>query len=247
MVLDGSSVNVGIALLAGLVSFFAPCVVPLVPAYVGFFTGVATSDESIALKRFTILKHSLIFSAGFIIVFVALGLAATSIGKLFAVNRDVISRAGGIFMILLGLYLTGVFKNPAIYREFKIDLHSKIYKYQSVNSFILGLTFGFAWTPCIGPVLAVILLWASQATSTGAGVTLLMSYGIGIAMPFVLIGFFIDKLLPWLKRTAKIQKFIHLFAGIIIILFGIMLATESLALFSSLVPKFESLEFLLID
>ena len=126
MILDGSSVNIGIAFIAGLVSFFAPCVVPLVPAYVGFFSGVAATDEHVAEKRATIFKYSLIFSAGLILVFVILGLAATSIGHLFAVNREVMSKIGGVIMVLLGLYLTGVFKNPALYRELKIDLHKKI-------------------------------------------------------------------------------------------------------------------------
>jgi len=247
MILDGSSVNIGIALLAGLVSFFAPCVVPLVPAYVGFFSGVAATDEHISSKRATILKYSLIFSAGFVLIFVILGLAATSIGHLFAVNREVISKIGGVLMILLGLYLTGLFKNPAIYRELKFDLHKKISKHQSVNSFLLGLTFGFAWTPCIGPVLAVILLFASQASNAAVGVTMLLAYGIGLAAPFVLIGFFIDKMLPWLKKTARIQKWVHIGAGIFIIVFGIMIITETIGLMSSWLLQFGSLELLLVD
>jgi cytochrome c-type biogenesis protein len=247
MILDGSSVNIGIAFIAGLVSFFAPCVVPLVPAYVGFFSGVAATDEHVAEKRATIFKYSLIFSAGLILVFVILGLAATSIGHLFAVNREVMSKIGGVIMVLLGLYLTGVFKNPALYRELKIDLHKKISKYQSVNSFLLGLTFGFAWTPCIGPVLAVILLWASQASGTLAGTSLLFAYGAGIAVPFIVLGLFIDKMMPWIRKTARIQKWIHVGAGVFIIIFGIMLITETVGLMASWLLQFDSLELYLID
>jgi cytochrome c-type biogenesis protein len=246
MILDGSTVNIGIAFIAGLVSFFAPCVVPLVPAYVGFFSGVAATDENIGSKRKTILKYSLVFSAGFVLIFVVLGLAATSLGHLFAVNRTLLSKIGGVVMILLGLYLTGVFKNPAIYKELKIDIHKKISKYQSVNSFVLGLTFGFAWTPCIGPVLAVILLWASQATSTVVGMSLLLAYGMGLAVPFMVIGFFIDKMLPWIKRTAKIQKWVHVGAGVFIIIFGVLLITESVGALSSWFLQFDALETYLI-
>ncbi len=247
MILDGSSVNFGIAFIAGLVSFFAPCVFPLVPAYIGFFTGVAATDEELKSKRNEILKYSLIFVSGFLIVFLLLGLSATSLGHAFAVNRAVFAKIGGVVMVLLGMYLLGVFKNPAIYRELKIDLHKKLTKYQSVNAFIFGLTFGFAWTPCIGPVLAVILLWASQASSALVGTALLLAYGLGIGVPFILIGLFIDKIMPWIRKTAKIQQYVHTIAGALILIFGIMLLTNTLGYISAYLLNFGSLELYLID
>ncbi len=247
MILDGNNINVGIAFLAGLASFFAPCVVPLLPAYVGYFTGVGVSDDAVKENRKRILKYSLFFVFGFLLIFILLGLSATSVGHLFAQHKFVIARAGGVVLILLGLFMLGVFKNPAFYRERKFNIHGKLSKYQSVNSFALGVTFGFAWTPCIGPVLAVILFWASQSDTILQGLVMMIAFGLGIAVPFLLISLFIDRLMPWLRKTQKIQSIVHKIAGWLIIVFGFLLITNLLAPALGFLTHFGSLELYLID
>jgi len=226
MVLDGSTINIWIAFVAGLVAFFAPCVLPLVPSYIGYFAGVGVSDKEIEGKKFEIFRHSLYFSAGFILVFVLLGLSATRIGGLLVSHKILLSRIGGLFMVLLGLYLLDVFKYAALYKEFKIDFQKHLTKNRGVNSFIFGLTFGFAWTPCIGPVLAVILYWASQSGGAFQGMFLLFSFGLGIAVPFILIGLFIDRMLPLIRKTRRLQEIVHYTAGVVMVLFGVLMLID---------------------
>lgn len=247
MILDGNQINIGVAFLAGMASFFAPCVVPLLPAYVGYFTGVGASGDAVKKHRWQILKGSLFFVMGFILIFVLLGLSATSIGQLFAQHKLIISRIGGGVLILLGLFLLGAFKNPALYRERKFDLHGKLTKYQSVNAFVLGLTFGFAWTPCIGPVLAVILFWASQAQTMVQGLVMMLAFGLGIAVPFLVISLFIDRLMSWLRKTQRLQEIVHKVAGWIIVVFGILLLTNWIAPAFGWLTHYGSLELFLID
>lgn len=247
MILDGNNINLGIAFLAGLASFFAPCVVPLLPAYVGYFTGVGVSDEAVKENRKRILKYSLFFAFGFLLIFILLGLSATSIGHVFAQHKFAISRVGGVVLILLGLFMLGVFKNPAFYRERKFNIHNKLSQHQSVNSFVLGVTFGFAWTPCIGPVLAVILFWASQSETMLQGLVMMIAFGLGIAVPFLIISLFIDRLMPWLRKTQKIQTVVHKIAGWLIIIFGFLLVTNLLAPVLGSLVHFGSLELYLID
>jgi len=232
MIFDGSSVNLFVAFFAGLVSFFAPCVVPLVPAYVGYFAGIAALDGGgDGEKKVKVFSYSLTFVLGFVFIFVILGLTATSIGHLFAVNKTLVARIGGVLMMFLGVYLLDLIKIPALYRERKFAVSKVFSKFQYLNTFLLGVTFGFAWTPCIGPVLAVILFFASQSGSSSYGMLLLLVYGLGIALPFVLISVFIDKIMPFIRKTQRVQMVVHRAAGVLIFLFGLALLTETTGYF----------------
>ena len=247
MILDGNTINVGIALLAGAASFFAPCVAPIVPAYIGYFTGVGLTDTSATHRRWRIVRYSLLSVLGFVGVFALLGLTATSIGNVFAAHRALIARAGGVVMVLLGLFLLGVFKVPALYRERKLNIHDKLTRYQGVNAALLGVTFGLAWTPCIGPVLAVILFLASQAETAVQGMVLMMAFGVGLGLPFLVLSLFVDRLLPYLRKSQRLQKGVHILSGLVIVLFGLLLATNLLGRVVAPLVQFGSLELLFID
>lgn len=242
MLLDGSHINLGVAFVAGVAAFFAPCVIPLLPAYVGFFAGTAETGRS---RR--VLGQSLLFALGFVAVFVVLGLSATALGHAVAAYRDSITRIGGVLMVLLGLVMMGAFKQPFLYRERKMDMRALMTRWPWLNALLLGVTFGFAWTPCIGPVLAVILFWASQSASMAQGVSLLLLFGLGIATPFVLVSVFLEKLLPYVKRTQRWQQSIHVVAGAVVVLFGVLLVLDLTGPVFGWLSRLGSLELYLID
>ncbi|PIR47435.1 cytochrome C biogenesis protein [Candidatus Uhrbacteria bacterium CG10_big_fil_rev_8_21_14_0_10_50_16] len=247
MLLDGNHLSLGIAYVAGLTSFFAPCVVPLLPAYVAYFTGLGAADTDDRANKIKLFSHTLIFVLGFLVIFLLLGMSSTWIGSLLAHYKMILSRVGGVVLIVLGLYLLGVFKNPALYRERKLNLHAQFTRYQSLNVFVLGLTFGFAWTPCIGPVLAVILLWTSQAATLGQGFLLMLAFGLGIGSPFLLVSVFLDKLMPWIRKTQRLQQIVHMASGYLILIIGFLLLTNLLTVVTAPLTNLGSLELFLID
>lgn len=228
MTLDGSNVNLLVAFIGGVVTFFASCLLPLVPTYLAFLSGVATaSQESTAKENFLfkreILKNSVLFTLGFIIVFVLLGATASAFGGYLSIHRNIIQMIGGIFFVIVGLFMLGVLKSSTLLSEHKADYSKYITKWKWLNAVIFGATFGFAWTPCIGPVLAVILFWASQAESALHGTLLLLTYGLGLGMPFIVVGIFFEALAPKLSKASKFGFYLNKIASLIIILMGILL------------------------
>ena len=228
MIFDGSKVNLLIAFVGGLVTFFASCLLPLVPTYLAYLSGVTLSENNPKSEKHlkkSIFINGLIFTIGFIFIFVLLGAGINTFGRVFAQNRRVIQTIGGFFFVVLGLFMTGLIKPLALFKELKIKLPSNPTKWQKVNSFLVGLTFGFAWTPCIGPVLAVILFWASQAETLFQGVALLFVYGIGLGVPFLVIALGFEQLAPKLVKAKAFGKALHLISGLVIILMGFLLIT----------------------
>lgn len=229
MILDGSQVNLLIAFIGGIVTFFASCLLPLVPTYLAYLSGITVTkpvnDQHKRLIQREVFLNSLLFVVGFVGVFVLLGAAASSLGKAIALYKPFIEKLGGGFLILMGLFMLGVIKPTWLYKEFKIHLPSKLTKWRKLNSLLVGTTFGFAWTPCIGPVLAVILFWASQAATIWQGIGLLLAYGIGMGLPFVIIGLLFETLTPKLNATARMGRWLQRAAAIIIILTGVLLIT----------------------
>lgn len=238
--LDGSNINLFVALLAGFVTFFASCLLPLVPTYLAYLSGVSLNLENADENRFDVMKTALFFVIGFIITFVLLSLAFNVAGVYISSFRDIVEKiAGGIF-IVLGLFMLGVFKHPIFTTEKRLDLRSLfskkkdfdinkfISKHRNIHAVLTGIAFGFAWTPCIGPVLAVILYWSSTADSALSGVMLLVAYGIGLGIPFMIVAAGFEKIIPQLKKYAKVSKYVSIVSGIVIILAGIMMITGQL-------------------
>src|SRR5919112_1186921 len=177
-----SDVAVPIAFGAGLASFLSPCVLPLIPSYVTFITGMTLDD--LPRARRTALVHALLFVLGFSLIFLALGASATIIGRLLVTYRVWISRVGGLLVLAFGLYLLGVFNLGVFSRERRIHITDKPLGY--LGTVIVGVAFGAGWTPCIGPILGTILTYAATQAEVSRGVALLAAYSLGLAVPFVL-------------------------------------------------------------
>ncbi len=237
---EATQVSLFAAFLAGLVSFASPCVLPLVPSYITFITGVSfdeltTEDKTGRIRRLTIL-HSLAFILGFSLVFIALGATATATGKFLREYQDLLRQVGGVLIILFGLYLTGVLKIAALSREAKFRMTSK--PLGLLGSVLVGITFAAGWTPCIGPILASILLYASTSEKTGTGILLLSVYSLGLGIPFFLASLGMNSFLAASKKLRGSLRTIEIVSGVILIVFGIALVTNVFRHFVSFLSRY---------
>lgn len=217
------SLEVGLpgAFLAGLLSFASPCVLPLVPAYLGFLTG-ATADGAAAadatVRRRTI-GLSLAFVAGFGAVFVVLGATASGLGRVVLAHAEVLTIAGGLLLIVFGLHFLGIFKVPLFYRQFRFDPAAR--PAGGVGAFLVGAAFAFGWTPCVGPMLAAILMLAGAEASLGRGAALLAAYAAGIGIPFVVAAAFTGPFVRWAVRARRRLDLVEKASGVLLIATGI--------------------------
>lgn len=227
-----------LAFVAGLLSFLSPCVLPLIPSYVGFLTGL--SLEELEVRRGTALAHALWFVAGFSLIFIALGATASALGVLLLRSQVWIGRIGGGVVILFGLYLLGVLRPAVLMRERKVQLARKPLGY--LGSAFVGVTFGAAWTPCIGPILGAILTLAAAQASVGHGAALLTAYSAGLALPFVVTALALDRFLTWFQRFRPYLVWVERIAGGLLILLGLLLVTDRFTLLAGwlqgLTPEF---------
>ena len=227
-----------LAFVAGLLSFLSPCVLPLIPSYVGFLTGLTL--EELEVRRGTALAHALWFVAGFSLIFIALGATASALGVLLLRSQVWIGRIGGGVVILFGLYLLGVLRPALLMRERKVQLARKPLGY--LGSAFVGVTFGAAWTPCIGPILGAILTLAAAQASVGHGAALLTAYSAGLALPFVVTALALDRFLAWFQRFRPYLVWVERIAGGLLVLLGLLLVTDRFTLLASwlqgLTPEF---------
>jgi cytochrome c-type biogenesis protein len=183
-----TEVNAFVAFAAGVFSFLSPCVLPLIPSYLSFVSGVSLEDmrgaQAAARVRTRVVLNSVAFILGFSLVFISLGASASFLGGLFLGYRNAIRLAGGLFVLLVGLYLVGLFKIAALERYLQFNLKDKPAGY--LGSILVGITFAVAWTPCVGPVLGAVLAMAGASGEVGRGIFLLSSYAAGLAVPFFL-------------------------------------------------------------
>lgn len=212
-----------VAFVTGLLSFFSPCVLPLVPSYLIFISGITFDDykENPPGKyRKTVLIHSLAFILGFSLVFTALGLSSSALGRFLSAYQTYIMRLGGIILILLGLYYLNVVKLPLLNREKLIHLQEK--PLGLFGSFVIGITFSLGWTPCIGPALSSILILASTTNNIWEGVYLLGLYSLGLAIPFIGAALLFDRLFDLLKRYGSIVRYSMKILGVLFVVIGIL-------------------------
>ncbi|HXM38000.1 MAG TPA: cytochrome c biogenesis protein CcdA [Gemmatimonadales bacterium] len=219
-------VSLAVAFTAGLLSFLSPCVLPLIPSYVGFLTGM--SADQLQTRRGTAVLHGLWFVAGFTLVFVLLGAAASGLGALLRDYQHWLGRVGGVLVILFGLYLLGVLRPAFLMRERRIELSRKPLGY--FGSGVVGFTFGAAWTPCIGPILGGILTLAATRSELIQGTALLAAYALGLAVPFLLTALALDRFLIWFQRFRPYIVWVDRIAGGMLIVLGILLVTDSFTL-----------------
>jgi len=225
------------AFLGGLLSFLSPCVLPLIPSYVSFITGISFEDfktgDKARIRKLTII-NSLAFVFGFSTVFVLLGVSSSYVGRFFAVYYDHIRIVGGIIIIVMGLYVMGVIKLNFLSAERRVHLHSKPRGH--FGSYIVGLAFGAGWTPCIGPILGTILLIASTTGSAMEGFKLLIVYSAGLAIPFVATALSINSFLSHFSAIQKYMKLIMIISGLLLIGFGVILLMDKVYLLLNIAP-----------
>lgn len=231
-------VSFPLAFLAGLLSFLSPCVLPLVPSYVSFITGISFEDlkEGADRKkiRFLTITNSLAFISGFSLIFVALGASSSVIGKFLFEYQDWIRIIGGVLVIFFGLFVSGFVRLDFLTRERKFQLTGRPAGY--LGSFLVGMTFAAAWTPCIGPILGTILVYAGSQGSTAFGFQLLSVYSLGLAVPFFLSSLMFNSFLSYSGRIRKYMRVIMLASGLLLIVFGLLLLTNNVRQLTALFP-----------
>lgn len=214
-----NDVSLPIAFGAGFLSFFSPCILPMIPGYIMYMTGT-TMESEIEERRLFALTRTLGFVLGFTVVFMIMGTSASFIGKLFIRNKDLVSKISGILIILFGLNMTGIIKMNFAGSGGKVKAPKKMTNWFS--SILMGIAFAAGWTPCFGPVLGSILIYAGGADTVSKGVYLLLVYSIGMAIPFILTALFINVFTNFLNRAEKFMKYFPIIGGILMIVFGLL-------------------------
>lgn len=236
------SVGVVLALTAGLLSFLSPCVLPLVPSYLSFVSGMTLDDLQDDSRRTHVLAHSLLFVGGFTAVFVLLGATASFLGLLAHAYRDWIAQLGGALIIVLGLHLLGVLRITALLRERRVQLSDKPVGF--LGTLAVGAAFGAGWTPCIGPVLGAVLTLAGTRETVWSGVWLLLVYSAGLAVPFLLAAVALDRFLATFRRFRCWIPWMERAAGGLLAILGLLLVTGSFTVLSGWLIQFTP-EFIL--
>jgi len=235
-------VSIYMAFVAGLISFLSPCVLPLVPGYISFVSGVTFTEikEKKPIPAFLnrekriVLFNSLFFVAGFSMVFVLLGATATWIGAFLSSKISLMSKIGGLIIILFGLYKIGLIKPQLFYREARFNIKDRKFGY--AGALIIGAAFALGWTPCIGPILGVILTYAGTMKNVNQGIVLLLIYSLGLGVPFLLTAFGINHFWRFFNRIKKYLGFLEVTSGVIMVLLGVMIYSNKLVLIQSWLP-----------
>ena len=210
-----------VAFAAGVLSFLSPCVLPLVPSYVGFLTGMTLPE--ITGRRRTALIHALLFVGGFSLIFILLGASATALGRALNYYQVWIQRIGGLLIIGFGLVCLGVFNLGALSQERRVQLERKPVGY--LGSALVGMAFAAGWTPCIGPVLGAILGLAATSADVSRGMLLLAAYSAGLALPFLVAAVAVDSFLAWFQRFRRFLPWVMRVSGLMLVGVGLLLVT----------------------
>lgn len=214
--------------MEGILSFFSPCVIPLIPVYMGYLAGSGkkvNEDGIIQYDRSKVFFNTVFFAIGISFAFFILGMSFTALGSFFSHNKNLFTKIGGILIIVLGLFQLGILELPFLQRERKIQLSLGDKKVNPILALIMGFTFSFAWTPCIGPALSSVLIMASGASTAFKGNMLVFVYALGFLIPFLILGLFTSQALNFLRSKQKLLKYTIKLGGVILILMGVMTFT----------------------
>ncbi|MFI5345145.1 MAG: cytochrome c biogenesis CcdA family protein [Elusimicrobiota bacterium] len=233
------TVGYGASFAAGVVSFLSPCVLPLVPGYVSFMSGLSLEELSKGAKPGETLRHagweSLFFVLGFSVVFTALGASASAAGEFLTAHLPVVSKIAGAIIIVFGLHMTGIITIPLLYMHKRAD--TAAFQPGYIGSFLMGLAFACGWTPCIGPILSGILALAATRETVGQGMRLLFTYSMGLGLPFILTGFAVGGFLRFFSRFKKYIRAGEMFSGALLIAIGVLIFTDRLTWLIRFLPK----------
>lgn len=215
-----NEIAIATAFIGGILSFFSPCILPLIPVYISLFTGLSTTEISKGSSRLRILFHTLVFVAGFSTVYLAMGAGSSVIGNIFFDYQDILRIIGGIILILFGILLFKLIKGGFLMRDLRVNV--KILKVGTpLGAFLIGIGFAAGWSPCVGPILGSILIYSSMSGDLIKGLEILGVYSLGIAIPFVIFSMLIDTAMRYLKRYMKIFSWINHLLGVILIFLGL--------------------------
>lgn len=227
------------AFIAGLLSFLSPCVLPLIPSYITYITGLSFADLQAEHQshrvRSQIIFHSLLFIAGFTFVFVILGASATFVGGFLQDHMQAMRRVGGVLIILFGVHITGLVPISFLLGEKRVTIHRKPAGY--VGSFLVGVAFSAGWTPCIGPILASILAIAAIEATVWRGIILLLGYSLGLAIPFFLASVALHRFLVIFNRFKKFIRLSEIVTGIFLVIVGVMVYGNYMSRMGRFIPK----------
>lgn len=226
-------ITFGGAALAGLLSFLSPCILPMVPFYLSYMAGLSVRElrdgDTVAPgARGRLVVQALAFAIGVTTIFVLLGLGATALGRSFAQWKEPLSWVAAAILILFGLHFLGVLRIGFLYREARVESSSN--PRTLAGAYVMGLAFGFGWTPCVGPALAAILMVASGMGDLWRGGMLLLIYGLSMTLPFVLAAFFAGPFLSWVARHRALMGHVEKAMGVMLIVFGLLIATNTVNL-----------------
>ncbi|MDX2060429.1 MAG: cytochrome c biogenesis protein CcdA [Gemmatimonadales bacterium] len=217
----GPSLGPFVAFLGGLLSFLSPCVLPLVPSYLGFITGFTL--EEMGNRRRLAMIHATLFVIGFSLVFILLGASATALGSALRFYKDAIMRVGGVLIVFFGLYCLGIIKLGFLSQERRMHLDRKPIGF--LGSVLVGMAFGAGWSPCIGPILGGILSLAATEADLGRGVWLLVAYSAGLAVPFLVAAFAVESFLDWFQKFRRHLNLVQKVSGVLLVVVGLLIAT----------------------
>lgn len=214
--------------LQGILSFFSPCVLPIIPLYVGYLSGGTMTVGEDGQRRYNqknVIINTLFFIIGVSFAFFLLGLGFSALGQFFTSNQMIFSRVGGIIVILLGCMQIGIFSKPFGEKEFKLPIKANVLRMSPITALVMGFTFSFAWTPCVGPALSTVLIMISSASSSSYGIMLMGVYTLGFTLPFLLVGIFTTKCLDLFKKHRNVVAYTVKIGAVLMILMGIMMFT----------------------
>ncbi len=230
------NLNIMVAMAAGLLSFLSPCVLPLFPSYLSFITGISFDEldggELNPGSRKVVMLNSVLFILGFSFVFISLGASFSLLGQTFLNYQTIISRVGGVIIVVFGLYLIGILKIPVFMQYKQIQLKNKPAGY--AGSAVVGAVFAAGWTPCVGPILGSVLMLATTSGKVSSGVSLLSAYSLGLAVPFLVSSFALGSFMKFYARFRKYIKVFHVIGGILLVIVGLLLITNYFTLLAGI-------------
>ncbi len=241
---NSDNLSLFVAFVAGLLSILSPCVLPLLPSYVSYVTGISF-DELVGGSKTSIFKrtlqHSLLFIFGFSFVFISLGASASFFGKILVEYQDLVARVGGGLIIIFALHLLGILKLSFLEKDKKLHLQTKPMGY--IGSVFVGMVFAAAWTPCVGPILGSILTLAATKSDVGSGIMLLTAYSLGFAIPFLIFSIFLNSFLFYFEKFRKYLRFVSVASGVLLLILGITLMSGYFSKLAAYLAKFSLINF----
>jgi cytochrome c-type biogenesis protein len=233
--MNNFNVTIGLAFLAGLASFLSPCVLSLVPAYIGYLGGRAAGGESSVKNRWITFSHGLAFVVGFSLVFILFNIVASAFGLLLYDVRTWLAKIGGFIIVVFGLHMIGILRIPFL--EYDVRIHSRINrKWGYLSSVMMGIFFSAGWSPCIGPVLGWIMTFSMNGGSILKGTTLGIAYSAGLAIPFLLAAVGIGWVSTLLRRYSKVMRIVEISMGVLLVVVGILLFIGSFNILANYIP-----------